>query len=644
MSDTCSKEVCLTDQSNNKMVTESLLTKYKEYTSAIIAFALLIIGIIFNQIGAEFFNQYFQLFLFGTAYLIIGGPVVWKAITKIPKGDVFNEFFLMSLATIGAFFIGEYAEGVAVMLFYAVGELFQDTAVNRAKKSIESLLKIQSEEVTVIKDGITQVRHPKEVELGDIIQVMAGEKVALDGELISERGSFNTAALTGESVPDNKNTGETVLAGMINLNRVVEVKVTSRFEDTKLSKILTMVQEAVGRKAKTQRFITRFAKVYTPIVVFLAIGLTFLPYFAMENYMFEDWLYRALIFLVISCPCALVISIPLGYFGGIGAASQKGILFKGSNYLDLMRQIDTVVMDKTGTLTEGVFKVQDVQVIDFDEKLFLRLVSALESKSTHPIAKAINEYSGFASNKTSVEEVEEISGHGMKGMVEGFEVLAGNAKLLRKFGIPYNLEIEDIVETIVVVAINGVYRGYVTIADQIKADARQAMENLHALGIRNLIMLSGDKVSIAEKVAAELGIDKAFGGLLPEEKVEKVEELKRQGERFAFVGDGVNDAPAIALADVGIAMGGLGSDASIETADLVIQTDQPSRIATAVSIGRTTHKIVWQNIGLAFGVKLIVLALGALGMATMWEAVFADVGVALLAIFNAMRIQRMQFK
>ncbi|MEQ8360170.1 MAG: heavy metal translocating P-type ATPase [Cytophagales bacterium] len=626
------------------MVTENLLTKYKEYTSAIIAFALLIIGIIFNQIGAEFFNQYFQLFLFGTAYLIIGGPVVWKAITKIPKGDVFNEFFLMSLATIGAFFIGEYAEGVAVMLFYAVGELFQDAAVNRAKKSIESLLKIQSEEVTVIKDGITQVRHPKEVELGDIIQVMAGEKVALDGELISEKGSFNTAALTGESVPDNKNTGETVLAGMINLNRVVEIKVTSRFEDTKLSKILTMVQEAVGRKARTQRFITRFAKVYTPIVVFLAVGLTFLPYFAMENYVFEDWLYRALIFLVISCPCALVISIPLGYFGGIGAASSNGILFKGSNYLDLMRQIDTVVMDKTGTLTEGVFKVQDVRVIDFDKKLFLRLVSTLESKSTHPIAKAINEYSGFASNKTAVEEVEEISGHGMKGKVEGFEVLAGNTKLLKRFNIPYNPEIEKIVETIVVVAINGAYRGYVTIADQIKADAGQAMENLHALGIRNLIMLSGDKVSIAEKVAARLGIDKAFGGLLPEEKVEKVEELKRHGARFAFVGDGVNDAPAIALADVGIAMGGLGSDASIETADVVIQTDQPSKVATAVSIGRTTHKIVWQNIALAFGVKFIVLVLGALGMATMWEAVFADVGVALLAIFNAMRIQRMEFK
>ena len=367
----------------NKIEKENLFTKYKEYMPATMAFVFLIIGIILNQTGAEFFNQYFQLFLFGMAYLIIGGPVVWKALTKIPKGDVFNEFFLMSIATIGAFFIGEYAEGVAVMLFYAVGELFQGAAVNRAKKSIEALLKIQSEEVTILQNGIPLVKHPKEVIPGDIIQVKSGEKVALDGELISERGSFNAAALTGESVPDNKITGETVLAGMINLNRVIEIKVTSRFEDSKLSRILTMVQEAVGRKTKTQRFITRFAKVYTPIVVFLAIGLTFLPYFVMENYVFDDWLYRALIFLVISCPCALVISIPLGYFGGIGAASRNGILFKGSNYLDLMRQIDTVVMDKTGTLTEGVFKVQKVHVTDFEENLFLRLVSALESKSTH---------------------------------------------------------------------------------------------------------------------------------------------------------------------------------------------------------------------------------------------------------------------
>jgi Cd2+/Zn2+-exporting ATPase len=424
---------------------------------------------------------------------------------------------------------------------------------------------------------------------------------------------------------------------------VIEVEVTSRFEDTKLSKILTMVQEAVSRKARTQRFITRFAKVYTPIVVFLAVGLTFLPYFMVENYVFEDWLYRALIFLVISCPCALVVSIPLGYFGGIGAASHNGILFKGSNYLDLMRQVDTVVMDKTGTLTEGVFKVQQVHVEDFDKNHFLRLAAALESKSTHPIAKAINEYNSYKSNKTAVKNVEEISGHGMKGEVEGFKVLAGNTRLLKKFGIPYDAGVDSIVETIVVIAINGVYKGYITIADQIKTDAKQAVEDLHKLGIRNLIMLSGDKVNIAEKVAADLGIDQAYGGLLPENKVEKVEELKLRGRRLAFVGDGVNDAPVIALADVGIAMGGLGSDASIETADVVIQTDHPSKIATAIRIGKATHKVVWQNIALAFGVKFVVLTLGALGMATMWEAVFADVGVALLAIFNAMRIQRMKF-
>jgi len=644
MSEACSREVCSTEKPIDTMVRESIFNKYKTYGPAVGSFILLITGIILNQVEAQFFNQYFQVFLFGMAYLIIGGPVVWKALTKISKGDIFNEFFLMSIATIGAFFIGEYAEGVAVMLFYAVGELFQDAAVNRAKKSIESLLKIQSEEVTMIKDGIVSIKHPKEVSPGEVIQVMAGEKVALDGELLSEKGSFNTSALTGESVPDTKNKGETVLAGMINLNKVIEITVTSRFEDTKLSKILTMVQEAVGRKARTQRFITKFAKVYTPIVVFLAVALTLLPYFVVADYIFEDWLYRALVFLVISCPCALVISIPLGYFGGIGAASRNGILFKGSNYLDLMRQIDTVVMDKTGTLTEGVFRVQEIKVEDFDEKLFLKLVAALESKSSHPIARAVNEHVGLKLDNTNIERVEEISGHGMKGRIDGYEVLAGNAKLLRRFNIPYDPEVEDVVETVVVVAIDGTYRGYITIADQVKADAKQAVEDLHKLGVNNLIMLSGDNVRIAQKVAGELKIDKAFGGLLPEDKVRKVEELKQQGHKLAFVGDGVNDAPVITLADVGIAMGGLGSDASIETADVVIQTDQPSKIGTAIRIGKTTHKIVWQNIGMAFGVKFIVLVFGALGMATMWEAVFADVGVALLAIFNAMRIQRMRFK
>lgn len=615
---------------------------FKTYIPAILSFLLLLTGILFNYFKLDFFNTYFQWFLFGTAYLIVGGPVLLKAIKEIPKGNIFNEFFLMGLATVGAFAIGYYEEGVAVMLFYTIGELFQEAAVNKAKRSIKALLEIQAEEVTILNNGVASIKHPKEVVVGDIIQVKPGEKVALDGELLSESASFNTSALTGESIPETKGKGEPVYAGMINLNTLSDIKVTAAFQDTKLSKILILVQDAIGKKAKTQQFISKFAKVYTPIVVFAALGLTLIPYFFMEDYVFTTWLYRALIFLVISCPCALVISIPLGYFGGIGAASKNGILFKGSNFLDLMKDLDTVVMDKTGTLTKGVFKVQEIKTIDFEEPLFLKLTAALESKSSHPIAKAITEHVKDFQGLT-IEQVEEISGHGLKGKVDTYEMLAGNLKLLNKFNIQYDRQIESITETIVVVAINGKYAGYITIADEIKEDASEAIKNLHELGIKRIVMLSGDKQSIVDKVAKSLGIDQAFGGLLPEDKANRVTELKKQSKVIAFVGDGVNDAPVVALADIGIAMGGLGSDATIETADVVIQTDQPSKIATAVKIGKATHRIVWQNIGLAFGVKAIVLILGAGGLATMWEAVFADVGVALLAILNAVRIQKMKF-
>ncbi|PIQ20712.1 MAG: cadmium-translocating P-type ATPase, partial [Cytophagales bacterium CG18_big_fil_WC_8_21_14_2_50_42_9] len=397
------------------------------------------------------------------------------------------------------------------------------------------------------------------------------------------------------------------------------------------------------RKAKTQQFITKFAKVYTPIVFFLALGLVFLPYFWVENYVFNDWLYRALIFLVISCPCALVISIPLGYFGGIGAASRNGLLFKGSNFLDLMTQVDTVVMDKTGTLTEGVFKVQKIQTNLADKSWFLTAVAALESKSTHPIAQAIVAEAGENINALMVNQVEEISGHGLKGEVDGRQLLVGNSRLLQKFGIAYDATLDKIVETIVLVAVDGQYAGYITIADKIKEDAPEAVAKMRELGIKKLVMLSGDKNSIVQQVAADLKLDEAYGGLLPQDKVSKVEALKAEGRTVAFVGDGINDAPVITLADVGLAMGGLGSDAAIETADVVIQTDQPTKIATAINIGKKTKQIVWQNIGLAFGVKAIVLILGAGGLATMWEAVFADVGVAFLAILNAIRIQRMKF-
>lgn len=634
---------CCNEASSNEQEKKSWFAKYRPYFPAVFSFLLLATGIVIEQVRPEIFKQELQLLVYGIAYYAVGKPVVWKALKKLFTADLFNEFFLMSLATIGAFSIGEYAEGVAVMLFYTVGELFQEAAVNRAKRSIESLLKLQVEEVTLLEDGESHVRHPKEVEIGQVIQIKSGEKVALDGELLTEHAAFNTAALTGESVPDDKKRGDSVLAGMVNLNTLVEIKITSKYEDTKLSKILKLVQEATGRKAKTQRFITSFAKVYTPIVVFLAVALTFLPYFFTDTYVFNDWLYRALIFLVISCPCALVVSIPLGYFGGIGAASKNGILFKGSNYLDQVTKVDTVVMDKTGTLTKGIFEVQKVVSEEFDEKEFVKMVAALEVNSTHPIAQAIVEYAGEAYKEVSVTGVEEISGHGLKGKVNNNEILAGNSKLLDKYNIPFDKQLNNLTDTMVLVAIDGKYAGYITIADTLKEDAEAAIKALHQANIKEVIMLSGDKQAVVDKIAGQLGLDKAFGGLLPEDKVKEVERLKSEGRLVAFIGDGVNDAPVITVADVGMAMGGLGSDAAIETADIVIQTDHPSKIATAIKIGKATKRIVWQNIGLAFGVKLIVLALGAGGLATMWEAVFADVGVAMLAIFNAIRIQKMKF-
>lgn len=619
---------------------ETFFQKYKGYIAASVSFVLLILGIIFEQTEATFFTHPFNLIWYIIAYVFVGLTVNIRALKEIRHGNVFSEFFLMSIATIGAFFIGQYSEGVAVMLFYTVGELFQDAAVDRATRSIKALLDIRPDTVTVLRNGKEEVVNPSEVAIGEIIQIKSGEKVALDGELLSATASFNTSALTGESKPDTKSKNDVVLAGMINLHTLVEVKVTALFKDSKLSKILEMVQDATAKKSKTQLFISRFAKIYTPIVVFLAIGIALIPYFFVDNYVFNDWLYRALVFLVISCPCALVVSIPLGYFGGIGLASRKGILFKGGNYLDVMTKVDTVVMDKTGTLTKGVFKVQEVVTTNFDKQEMLKLVAALENKSTHPIAKAVVQYAGEDTiRNVSIEDVKEIAGHGLSGTIDGKKVLAGNLKLLKKFNIAYDAAIEGNVETIVVVAIENQYAGYITIADEIKEDAKEAIDRLHALGIKT-VMLSGDKQSIVDKVAKALNIDTAFGDLLPENKVQKVQELKDQGRTIAFVGDGVNDAPVIALADAGIAMGGLGSDATIETADVVIQNDQPVKIATAIEIGKITRRIVMQNISLAFGVKVIVLILGAGGLANLWEAVFADVGVALLAILNAVRIQR----
>ena len=607
---------------------------------------LLAIAILFVMLTLEFGFEFappfpFNLIIFTTAYLLAGHDVLYLAWRKALRLDFFNEFFLMSVATIGAFALGSYSEGVAVMAFYSIGEWFQDAAVNRAKRSIKALLDIRPDEVTVIRNGTAIVAHPKEVQLQEIIRIKPGEKVALDGVLVSDKGSFNTAALTGESKPDTKSKGETVYAGMINLNTGVEIKVTSLFTDSKLSKILEMVQDATARKSQTQLFISRFAKIYTPIVFALALAVCLVPYFFVQPYEFTVWFYRALIFLVISCPCALVVSIPLGYFGGIGLASRNGILFKGSNFLDVMTTINVVVMDKTGTLTEGVFKVQEVATKDIEANYLLQLTAALESHSTHPIGMAIIEHAGKEVKTLSATSVEEISGYGLKGLVDGKEVLAGNTKLLKKFNIAYPPEIDSIVYTLVVVAVDNQYKGHITIADSIKPDAKQTIQELHALNIKT-VMLSGDKQSVVEDVAKQLSIDNAYGDLLPEDKVAKIQDLKNQGVKIAFVGDGINDAPVVALADAGIAMGGLGSDATIETADIVIQNDQPSKIVSAIKIGKITKQIVWQNILLAMVVKLIVLGLGAGGIATLWEAVIADVGVALLAILNAVRIQKMK--
>jgi Cd2+/Zn2+-exporting ATPase len=614
----------------------------KEYIPAIISVVFLLFGIYLEFISETTLDELYLIIIYAIAYLPVGFPVVWRSLKLLTRLDVFNEFFLMSIATIGAISIGEYAEGVAVLLFYSVGELFQGAAVRQARRSIEALLKLQVEEVTLIEGGKRKIVHPENVKVGQTIQIKPGEKIALDGKLITENASFNTAALTGESVPSDKQHGDTVLAGMVNLNEVCELEVSSEYHDTKLSKILKLVQDAAGRKAPTQRFISKFAKVYTPIVVLLATLLTFLPYLIVEDYVFTDWLYRALIFLVISCPCALVISIPLGYFGGLGAASRSGILVKGSNYLDLLVKVDTVVMDKTGTLTKGVFEVEEVSTV-LDKESFISHVVELEKFSSHPIAQAIVKYGEKDQHQITTSNIEEIPGHGLKGQIGKHEVLAGNYKILDKFKVTFDDQLKSIVNTTVFVAFDGQYAGYITIADTIKEDADAAIRALRVEGIQNIIMLSGDKQSVVDEVAKKLNIDTAKGDLLPEDKVNEVELLKQQDKTTIFVGDGINDAPVIALSDVGMAMGGLGSDAAIETADVIIQTDHPSKISTAIRIGKATKRIVWQNIFLAFGVKFLVLLLGAGGMATMWEAVFADVGVALLAILNTIRIQRIKF-
>ncbi len=624
---------------------DSTESPMKQFIPAIISFVVLMMGITLDFVASDFFTGWVRLLLYVIAYVPVGLPVIKDAFTAIRKGRFFSEFFLMTIATLGAFAIGEYPEAVAVMLFYAVGESLQTLAVSRAKANIRTLLDQRPDKATVLQDGVAKVVAAEDLKIGDEIQLKPGERLAIDGVLLNDSSSFDTAALTGESKPNTKYMGETVLAGMINLNTVSQVEVTTAYRDSKLSKILELVQNATSQKAPTELFIAKFARIYTPIVVFLAVGITFIPYLFVQEYVFTEWLYRALVFLVISCPCALVISIPLGYFGGIGAASRNGILVKGSNFLDILARVQHVVMDKTGTLTEGVFKVKDVVFQDdVDRSRLLAYVSLLESNSSHPIATAIHEYvRGEGINEhIGLIEVEEFPGHGLKGVIEDKALLVGNFKLLDKFGVSYDVDPTSFVYTTIATAYDSRFVGYITIADKIKEDAQDTIIGLHKRGVKTM-MLSGDKSSVVEHVAGQLGISQAYGDLLPEDKVLKIKAIKSNDESVAFVGDGINDAPVMAWSDVAIAMGGLGSDAAIETADVVIQDDKPSKILVAIKIGKKTKEIVWQNIAFAFGVKAVVLILGAGGLATMWEAVFADVGVALLAILNAVRIQRFRF-
>ena len=582
-----------------------------------------------------------KLALFLIPYLVVGHKVLWKAAVNIAHGQVFDENFLMCVATIGAFVsgalsTGDYMEGVAVMLFYQVGELFENYAVGRSRQSIAELMDIRPDVANVERDGAIEEVDPDEVSIGDVIVIQPGERVPLDGAVIEGASMLDTAALTGESVPRSVRPGDRVISGCINQTGVLRVKVEKEFGESTVAKILELVENSSSRKAEAEKFITKFARYYTPAVCFAALALAVIPSLFTGEWM--TWINRALLFLVVSCPCALVISIPLSFFGGIGGASRQGILIKGGNFLETLANVDTVVFDKTGTLTEGTFSVTQVRSEGMSKSELVELAALAESYSTHPISRSIQEYYGKEIDRRRVSGVEEISGHGVKAEVDGHAVAAGNAKLMESVGAQWSDP--GAAGTVVHVAVDGEYGGCIVISDTVKADAKQAIDSLRRLGVRRTVMLTGDTEAVGRRVAAELGLDEAFCGLLPGDKVDHVERLLKESEgkgALAFVGDGINDAPVLSRADVGIAMGALGSDAAIEAADVVLMNDRPSRIATAISISRKTHAIVKQNIVFALGVKGLVLVLSAVGLANMWGAVFADVGVAVLAILNAMR-------
>ena len=618
----------------------------------ILSFLLLVGGVILRYLQLPFWMiPGVEVLWFLLAFLPVGFPVMVEVWKSIRQKDIFNEFSLMLLATIGAFCIGEYPEGVAVMLFYSVGERVQHRAVDRARRNIRRLLDVRPEKALVLRQGKELSVFPGEVEVGEMIMVKPGERIPLDGLLQEEYALFDTSALTGESLPRTINRGEEVLAGMIVSGQAIRLKVTKPYEQSALARILALVQDASERKAPAELFIRRFARIYTPVVFLLALSIMLLPALVAAfhpgfDYFFKDWAYRGLVFLVISCPCALVISVPLGYFGGIGAASRKGILFKGGNYLDAITHVNTVVFDKTGTLTTGHFQVFSMEADTVSSQRLLSILLTLEEKSTHPVAQAVTRYAlQEGAGRIGVTHLQEYPGYGLEGVIEGKNVLVGNIRLLTDRGITVPAGISERVATVVVCAIAGKYAGHLLLSDTLKADAVEAIGRLKQLHIDNIQLLSGDKKEIVAIFAKTLGIRHARGGLLPEDKAAYLEKLNAEaGVSAAFVGDGMNDAPVLALSDVGIAMGGLGADAAIESADGVIQTDQPSKVATAISIGRATRRIVKQNIAGAIGVKSLILIAGACGFVTLWAAVFADVGVALLAVLNSVRILSKKFE
>lgn len=622
----------------------------KNYRPAV-SLALLIAGLALSYAGTSWFTLSgvpFAWYL--AAFLPVGIPVIRQALHAISEKDVFNEFTLMAIASAGAFCIGEYPEAVAVMLFYTVGELLQHRAVEQASRNIENLLDVRPERTDVLRGGMYVSVSPQDVKPGERIEVKPGARVPLDGILLEKQAAFDTSALTGESIPRTIGRNEEVLAGMLVCGQPVQVQVTRPYEQSALSRILALVKEAASRKAPAELFIRRFARIYTPVVTLLAVLIVCVPavaafFIPSFQYVFSDWLYRGLVFLVISCPCALVISIPLGYFGGIGAASRAGILFKGSNYLDAITRVDAVAFDKTGTLTTGRFEVTRCECAAGTASGLLGILLAAEQKSTHPVAQAVVRYArkekAVAANVASVKE---LAGHGIEAVTGGKHLLAGNLRLLTERGIAVPAALEHTSATVVACAVDGKYAGHLLLSDTLKEDSITAIERLKSLGVSDIRLLSGDKEEIVNKLARQLGIAAAYGNLLPEDKARRVEEMKAgAGRSVAFVGDGMNDAPVLALSDVGIAMGALGSDAAIESADVVIQTDQPSKVAVAIAIGRATRRIVHQNIAGAIGMKAVILLAGALGYVSLWGAVFADVGVALLAVLNAIRILYKKF-